>query len=69
MSATRRRRNRSTPRGEYVSTPEVRDDAVYLTPSQGELMQVRIDYTLDEPPPDESVPDDASIYDEEIPPD
>ena len=43
-------------RGESQYSPGTNEDAISLDPAQGELIPLRIDFTLDEPPPEETPP-------------
>jgi hypothetical protein len=38
-------------RGEVQMSPGISEDAIYLDPAQGEFIPLRIDFSLDEPPP------------------
>ena len=43
-------------RGEVSYAAGTNEDAIYLDPAQGELTNLRIDFTVDEPPPEETRP-------------
>lgn len=49
----------ASPNADTYHSPGINEDTVFLDPSQGELMQVRIDFTVEEPPVQEETP---SLY-------